>query len=418
MDKELLAKIKHVCLDRPVDARMSLYKNIGASSINNSNWDMFFFHLPDGEPPAKHLTFTRSKRRQNSGDQNTQYFLGQFPKTAEDWERVRLEDANDPWLRREIPRYDFKGGIPRGQFTFKPVIDSIIHEPKKGEAGYKTPKDQQKLRNACFSGHMAGEELKCPMCQKARFNALVAGYHGDTPTVEEVAKYLIAGIQPHAFTSSWQLRGFEAVCRWLKLPENPSEDDISKFVVRTRAIDLLHSWAKGTGSNYFIEHPITHEHVTLAPLHPVGKSNLMAHIIGSNPVLADIYREGMVMAFDIETNMTGEDYLSSLAEKIKPAKPLPDSLDALSRLYTRFGDIHRSTARRPGRRRGILNAVIAQALARMFGDEKHNIAAEHVLHSPPRRPYYVGRRDRQEKVDDTPPPQASLLARALLNRLK
>jgi hypothetical protein len=71
----------------------------------------------------------------------------------------------------------------------------------------KTPIEHRKLRNACFSGHFPGEEKRCPLCQEARFNTLVSGYHGDEPDQADIDRYLsnveTNNAEDHAFVVSW-----------------------------------------------------------------------------------------------------------------------------------------------------------------------------------------------------------------------
>lgn len=71
----------------------------------------------------------------------------------------------------------------------------------------KTPIEHRKLRNACFSGHFPGEEKRCPLCQEARFNTLVSGYHGDEPDQADIDRYLsnveTNNAEDRAFVAGW-----------------------------------------------------------------------------------------------------------------------------------------------------------------------------------------------------------------------
>lgn len=89
----------------------------------------------------------------------------------------------------------------------------------------------RKIRNACISGHMPGEEKRCPLCREARFNTLTSGHYSQAPNVQHI-KDAIARAQTQGETASDDYR---FMLEYLGIPPNHT-DPTSLLVTPTPAV--------------------------------------------------------------------------------------------------------------------------------------------------------------------------------------
>jgi hypothetical protein len=234
------------------------------------------------------------------------------------------------------------------KFSFKGVVDSIVNDPAYPP---KTPKDKQKLRNSCVSGHLPGGELNCPYCQKDRVYALVSGYYGDRPTPEELANYLLHS----ELDTSQKMTDYFAVLKYLGLDLQATEADIKKFLLRIHQIDTLVRWGRGKYCFQFVKHPLTKEMVALTPPYS-GKSGIIAYFIQENPDLQEIYQSAITIGLE-EALPLEPQWLEKMGLEMKAVKPGVGKTEAGSKtLEASSQKMMVVNPRRPGR-----NSLIAKS---------------------------------------------------------
>lgn len=244
--------------------------------------------------------------------------------------------------------------IMSGEYIWDPTLGAFIDKEQQKELygrPEKTPVEKRKLRNACLSGHMTGEEKKCVYCRQARFYTITSGYHGDMPELDEVEKIL---------RQTEQTEDRKFVLEYLELPEDATFDQISAFLIKMVWLDKLVMWGKRTGSQIFAVHPFSRNMVALAPPYH-GKSGFVAGMIRDHQVIRDIY--AAAHTFGVEEFSPG----SYDVERLLKSLNRPDGKGKTAVAKGMFPPDQRTVTinpRRPGR--NTLNAAIADTLSKKF----------------------------------------------------
>jgi hypothetical protein len=187
-------------------------------------------------------------------------------------------------------------------------VEHLTDKPDRFRPTQTPPEKRNKIRNACVSGHFPGEEKKCPLCQRARFNTLVTGYYIDKPGLPQLRETIMRMIGEGRYDSE----DYRFIMDYLGLPHNIDLDGLKKFYNKIHKIETMSRWANSARDGlFFIRHPLLGEMVPLASPYYAG-SGLVASLIQIDEQLREIYKEAATINY--ETSWAALDPLGKLPD--------------------------------------------------------------------------------------------------------